>query len=481
MNGLSSKKIPDQNLTARPFVPSRLCGTAMVAVMVVCGSGGVSMAQNLNQRSPKSLGFERDLLSIDKRFDLEEKSKSPLTSTGVGRNPGNGDVIDWERVFENSSMPKVSAPNFAPDDTDKVIVNVRDVKFKLFQFMTLKQRDYTDTCADSAGSFRNVVYRKGFSSEEKDVRSPSAINAIKNHDAACLGGPSLPINDALIGMGANPSISGWEKAKRSIGVLYSKSRGTIFCTVTAIFEKVVISAKHCLDANRAASGQATRCPDEASSGIPDSRRLASSAEDLVVFMYSEPAKPMQVMKITASGGEEVPPGCIFSRVNQNVDVVYLTLSSSMTAQPVSLAAKIPETKTTILIPGFHANLAYAADGSAMEILKGTAARTNFASRLATWTNYIRFDKVPTCRIFSHLKNGCVVHTCQVEEGWSGAPMLSVGEAGVLLFGVHSGAMVEASLCRANLTRDEEKIIDDATMNIGSPVLSAKIPRLAFKN
>jgi len=131
------------------------------------------------------------------------------------------------------------------------------------------------------------------------------------------------------------------------------------------------------------------------------------------------------------------------------DVVTATLAAEMTLplgssveigiqEPSSASTVLTPPLTDVFIPGFSAAAAYGTKGP-----NAFAAAT--ATAAAEWYNFIRIQaRSDLCAVTdvervgsSEIRN--LGHTCFVQQGFSGAPLLARAQGHIRLLGIHSGA------------------------------------------
>lgn len=276
---------------------------------------------------------------------------------------------------------------------------------------------------------------------------PILITHVANHDLNCLNGLQ-----SGIGQFGHWSDSSFERAMSAIGVLYFRTKRMIHCTVTSTSEREVVTARHCL----------------AKAKISEDIWSGAGAEDLAIVMLSEPTRLYNVIAIKELGGATVAEGSLIDLNDQHKDVVLLEADSPLRGGSIAISTSPTAPKTPVLVPGFNMHLAYADGGELNRRWSAPeSASKDESSLIEGWTSFMRADVLPTCRVF-HISEttGCVAHTCQTLEGWSGGPILVANGDELELLAVHSGLFNAKSTCIHGISSQDRRYIPNAVPNTG---------------
>lgn len=294
-----------------------------------------------------------------------------------------------------------------------------------------------------------------------DFHTDRVKKALERHDGACL----MPLE---------PSASAEMAAARSVlGVLYSRIHGRIVCVLTKVGDRRLASARHCA----AVSRQGTDRLGDPISRQRARRYVVGDPENFSVLMLSDPRCSYAVAVIREFfGGDPIPGGREFSENEQSRDVVEFEVAEDIPG-PTARIGSLVRDLDRLIVPGIHLHLAY--DIKGLPALTGAAAGDGFAARLGPWESFMRVDGLGTCRVYRVVSaNGCIIHSCQTEEGWSGAPLFVSAGGRVNLVGIHSGAVFEQSTCRAGLGPEITDHFKSAAPNVGILIAGQRLSSAA---
>jgi len=257
-----------------------------------------------------------------------------------------------------------------------------------------------------------------------------AKSALLRHDKACLTQATL-------------DVPGLDVLLPTIGVLYSKFTGEIICTVSKIDETLVVTARHCTAVSRGRGYELT----------------TGSAANFSVLMFVAPRREMQVVAIREMDLTEIAQGSTFNELDQANDVVLFEVAENLPGDTVSIGSKVKK-NDRLVVPGAHLHLL-----RHRKKLRNGNPRISFEESIADWEEFLRVDELGTCRVF-HVAtdNGCLIHSCQTESGWSGGPIF-LRDSGEIV-AVHTGSAFLKSSCRSGLPDEITKYMKAQAPNVG---------------
>jgi hypothetical protein len=297
-------------------------------------------------------------------------------------------------------------------------------------------------CIGETSDYVNNVYQ---------VRTPvsqlsdAIIKSIQKHNQDCLSA----FNEKSPLFTKNPDLS-------SVGVLYSLSERSFYCTATLISNKMLITARHCAYLPSAS---------DSSSGFSSEIAMGyqiNKASDIYFYSLSDPSDPDQVAAFVDETGAPANLSASLSGLEQEGDFVFMNLKKSVVGiSPAEIGMKPPVVGQQMIIPGFYAKLGFL-DGLSKLVSKESTVST--PPKMSGWSNYMRYDALSTCKAVVVGKQ-CIFHACQTEPGWSGAPVFIDNGAGKLVIsGIQSGSLPKNSDCQSDLT-----VADPVDFNDGSDI------------
>jgi hypothetical protein len=275
---------------------------------------------------------------------------------------------------------------------------------------------YVARCGDTIRKYRQLRdARMPFS----DPESPAVLSAYSRNCTSHL----------------SKSSAWWRPVvESSLGVLYDIDIGIYYGTALLVDPDLILTARHNLFS-------------------PQQGRSRQTVQNILFYRASDPTRPHRAASFldppTGSGGSPWDP----SAPQQTLDYTLVRLREPVAHAQPTVAEQPPALATLpLLVLGFHHWLAYA--GPRAERMVPTPGRIPGedpgVSSSPAWVDFVTYDNLGTCRVFSTTSNGsCVIHGCQTDSGMSGAPLFHREDArpGLSVVGIHVGALAPDSDCR----------------------------------